>query len=231
MFSKKNRNQGPSWVEVVLAAILSMILGVAAAIVLLALRPVIKGAPPKDAPAGALYYVEGSRDFNRTPEVEAKKKRFVAGDSVTLQEGELNVLLGASAPTPAAPDPKKAADKDKPGDKPAVPDKLVDIGPLNGRIAGGKIQFGAPVTFSFNGLSEMVIVQTQGAFEKRGAVFAYVPETLYFGGCPLVRVPVLRDLVLNKLLFNQAVPSDLYTAWTKLAAVTIDGNTLHLRMP
>jgi hypothetical protein len=51
------------------------------------------------------------------------------------------------------------------------------------------------------------------------------------GGCPFIRVPIIRELVLSHLLFTTPVPKDLYAAWTKLAAVSIDGNTLHLRMP
>jgi len=232
MFSK-NRNKAPSRFEVALAAVLSVLLGVLAAIVLLSLKPVTKvTAIPKDAPANAIFYIEGTREFSRTGEVEDKRKRFIAGESVAVQEGEMNVFLGANAPAaaPTPPAPKPGA---KPDDKapPAPPAKAVDIGQLNCRIALGEIQFGAPVTFSFFGISELIIVQTSGTFEKRGNTFVYVPDTLYFGGCPLARVPVLRELVMNKLLFYQPVPSDLYNAWLKLAGVTIDGNTLHLRMP
>jgi hypothetical protein len=44
-------------------------------------------------------------------------------------------------------------------------------------------------------------------------------------------VPVLRELVLSKLLFVQPVPADIAASWSRLAAVTIDGSVLKLKMP
>jgi hypothetical protein len=229
----KSSRKGPSWFEVGLGAFLSVILGIALGIALLASKPVSKVTEiPKDPPPGAVYYIEGSRDFNKTPEVEEKRKSFVAGESISVEEGELNILLSAGEKPAAAP----AAAPAKPGDKapdapPTAPSKLLDVGTLNARIHEGHIQFAAPVTVTAFTVSATVIVQTTGTFLQRGSGFVFDPDSIYVGGCPVSRVPVLRELVLSKLLFVQPVPADIAASWSRLAAVTIDGSTLKLKMP
>lgn len=227
----KSKQKGPSWFEVGLAAFLSVILGIALGLALLASKPVSKVTEiPKDAPPGAVYYIEGARDFNKTPDVEEKRKSFVAGESITVEEGELNILLSAGEKPPAAAAAAKPGDK-APDAPPAAPTKTLDVGTLNARIHEGRIQFAAPVTLSAFTVSTTVIVQTTGTFIQRGNGFVYDPDTILVGGCPVSRVPILRELVLSKLLFVQPVPSDIAASWARLAAVTIDGSTLKLKMP
>jgi hypothetical protein len=228
----KSSQKGPSWFEVGLGAFLAVILGVALGIILLASKPVAKVTEiPKDAPPGAVYYLEGARDFNRTPEVEEKRKSFVAGQSIAVDEGELNILLsaGEKAAAPAGA-PAKPGDK-APDPAAAAAAKMVSVGTLNARIRMGHIQFAAPVNYNFFTLSGSVIVQTTGTFIPRGSGFVYDPDSIYVGGCPVSRVPILRELVLSKLLFVQPVPADIAASWGRLAAVTIDGSTLKLKMP
>jgi hypothetical protein len=226
----KSKQKGPSWFEVGLGAFLSVILGIALGIALLASKPVSKVTElPKDPAPGTIYYIEGARDFNKTPEVEEKRKSFVAGESVSVEEGELNILLSAGEKA-APPAPAKPGDKaaDAP---PAAPTKVLDVGTLNARIHDGHIQFAAPVTVSAFTVSATVIVQTTGTFIQRGSGFVYDPDSILVGGCPVSRVPVLRELVLSKLLFVQPVPADIAASWSRLAAVTIDGSVLKLKMP
>ena len=224
MSAKNKIVKGPTWFEVGLGAALSIILGCALGAVLLVMKPVQKVKElPKDAPSGAVYYIEGSRDFNKTPDVAAKRKAFTDGETVELSEGEINVLLGASA-RPAAP----AA---KPGDKAPVDSRAVDTSPLNARLYDGKLQLSDTVTLNIFGATGSFIVQATGAFAKHGSSFEFEPESFYVGGCPVHRLPVVKDILLRKLLFAQPAPDDLAAAWRKLSDVSIVGSTLRLRMP
>jgi hypothetical protein len=222
--AKRKTQKGPSWFEVGLGAFLSVVLGLVLGVAYMVAKPVqaVKEIP-KDAPAGAVYYIEGVRDFDKTEDVEDKRKRFLGGDSIEMQEGEVNVLLG-NADRPASA--SKPADKGPPAAPP-----MFDTGSLNVRIRDGKIQFGAPVNYNVFTVMGAVTVHSSGTFEKRGSEFTFVPDTLYVGGCNLVHIPFAREWVMGRLLFARPIPDDIGAAWSKLIAVSIDGNTLRLRMP
>lgn len=224
MSAKNKKDRAPSVAEVALGAALSIILGCALGAGLLVIKPVLKVKEiPKDAPANAVYYIEGSRDYNRTADVAAKRKAFAAGESVELSEGELNVLLGSLA---------QQAPAQKPGDKGPPPDaKTLDVGALNARIHDGKLQLSDTVTVNAMGATFSYIVQATGGFERRDSGFVFVPETFYVGGCPLQRLPLVKDYLLRKLIFAQPAPEDLAAAWPKLAGVAIEGPMLSLKMP
>ncbi len=226
MISKKTKAaKGPSWLEVGLGAVLSVALGVVVGAAYLVAKPVVVVKEiPKDAPSGTVYYIEGTRDFNKSVVIDEKRKSLSAGESVSVEEGELNALIGSMA---------KPSGGAKPGDKAAPPSdlKVIDIGTLNVRIRGGKIQLATPVTVNLFGASFSVIAQANGTFSRHGAAFAFDPETTYVGGCPVQHLPFATDYVLRKLLFVQPVPEDILAAWPKLADVSIAGSTMQLRMP
>lgn len=226
MCARKKTEKGPSWFEVILGAALSVVLGGVLGAAYLVFKPVpnVK-AVPKDAPAGAVYYIEGARDFNRSVDVAEKRKSFVGGESVDIEEGELNVLL--SSPNPSDPNAAPA----KPGQPPPASQKTIDVGSLNARLHTGRIQFADTVRFNVFGIIGSFVVQADGDFKKVGPVFAFDPDVIYVGGCPVQRFLFFRSLILNKLLFAQPVPEDIATAWSKLSDVTIDGSTLRLKMP
>ncbi len=222
--SAKKSQKGPSQVEIVLGVVLSVALGIVLGAVYLALKPVHKVREvPKDAPSGAVYYIEGIRDFNKSADMAAKRKAFAAGESVDLEEGELNVMFSSLGGTSG---PAKPADKSAP-----VEPKAVVIGSPNVRIHGGKIQFADTLTVNLFGVTETLIVQSTGAFERRGSGFEFVPEVFYVGGCPLQRIPIVGSWLLRKTLLAQPVPDDIAAGWSKLADVTIDGSLLKLKMP
>lgn len=208
--------------EVGLGAVLAVVLGVLLGAAYLVTRPVLKVKEiPKDAPSSAVYFIEGSRDFDKTVDVSEKRKAFDGGESVDVTEGEINVFL-SGLEKPAG----KPADKGAPADP-----KMLDASSFNTRLHNGKIQLADTVTLNAYGISEAVIVQATGTFEKHGSEFEFVPDEFYVGGCPVQRLPFVKDWLLSKLLFTQAVPDDLATAWQKLAEVQIDGSTLRLKMP
>jgi hypothetical protein len=223
----RNQQRGPTVLEVTLGAALSVALGVVLGAAYMVLKPVeLVPSIPKDPPAGALYYIEGVHGFNKTGGLEDKRKAFLAGQSVEVDEGEINLLLGFT-PKPAPPPPPK------PGDKPApAPDaKMLVIGSLNARVRDGKIQFGTAVDFNILTVMGTVFVRAEGTFEKQGTEFVFEPETVYLGGCPVTHIPFAKEWVMSKFLFARPVPADIAGAWAKLSDVTIDGSTLRLKMP
>jgi hypothetical protein len=222
----KKKQRGPTWFEVGFGAFLSVILGLALGAAYMVNRPVTKvTAIPKDAPAGAIYYIEGERDFNKEPEIDEMRKTFLTGGSVSVSEGELNEFLGEMGKLASSDDSQKAADKAPP------PSGFVTPGTLNARMKDGKITLASTVTFTVLTVSVPIIVQATGTFSKHGSSFGFDPETFYVGGCPMMRFLFLRDWAQSKLLFAQAVPGDLAAAWSKLVGVSIDSSGLQLKGP
>jgi hypothetical protein len=223
----KNSKRGPSWIEVILGAVLSVILGVALGAAYMINRPVTKVTSiPKDPPAGAVYLIEGVKNLNRE-DVAEMRKSFVDGESMVVDEGDLNGFLAsiARAPTPAV----AAA---KPGDKAAPPEaKLIETSAVNARIHEDKIQFSDTATITFMGVSVPVIVQTTGTFVKTSSGFEFEPESIYVGGCPMQRMIFIRGWLLKKLLYTVSPPDDVATAWSKLADVSIGASKLRLKAP
>jgi hypothetical protein len=227
---KKNKKEkaGPGWAEVILGAILAVALGVVLGAAYMVNLPVKKvPSIPKDAPSGAVFYIEGSKDMSTTGVTE-KRRLFDAGETVEVDEGEMNALFGtlvkASAPAPAP---------SKPGDKtpPPADAKFLEMSALNARIHDQKIQFGDTATLSLFGITDAVIVQATGTFEKGSSGYEFEPETILVGGCPVQRLIFLRGWIMNKLLFTSHPPDDLAAAWSKLSDVSIDGTKLRLKSP
>src|SRR3954449_9514460 len=102
--------RGPSWAEVILGALLSVILGVIIGALLLILRPVVVAKDtPKDIDPKVVYFIEGPRDAGKSAQAQAKRKNFIEGQSITITDNELNALVpqtggaGAGAAPPKAP--------------------------------------------------------------------------------------------------------------------------------
>jgi hypothetical protein len=228
----KKSQRGPSMIEVVLGACLSVALGVVLGAAYMVAKPVTKVTSiPKDAPSSAIYYIEGLKDLNRTGLAE-KRKQFTSGDSVVVDEGELNAFFASLStrvvPTAAQPKP---GDKAPPPAPPPADAKLLDTTPLNARIRESKIQFGNTVTVSAFGYSFSAIVQATGTFSKHGTEFQFDPDSFMVGGCPMQKLILIRSYVMNRLLFATPPPEDVAVAWSKLADVTLDGSKLRLKMP
>jgi hypothetical protein len=217
---------GPSWTEVVVGAVLSLLLGIVLAIVLLVFKPVmVSRVVPKEGERDprAVYYIEGQHTGSRRAEALAKRKAFLDGQSVTIGEDEINALVAAgTTPTPAeAGQPKGATARN---------DALA-VGMVNFRIRDGVMQVGAPVQVRVLGLDQRIIVQARGGFAKSGDVFVFSPSELYLGSCPVQNLPFLARYVRNQFVAAQPIPADLAAAWGKLADVAIEGDVLKLTMP
>jgi hypothetical protein len=229
MLKKNKAVKGPTWFEIGFAAFLSAVLGVVLGAAYLVSKPVTKAdAVPKDAPAGRLFYIEGKRDVNKTTSALEKRKRFASGESVSLTEGEINVLFQPTGKS--ADEPKKPAAKGAP--PPPPPEvKMLDIGSVNTRISDGEVQFGDSVTYNVYGFTGVIFVHTRGSFARRGAQFVFVPAVTYVGGCPVDRIPFAREWVFRNLLFTAPFPDDVSAAWQKLVGVSVSGSSLELNMP
>jgi hypothetical protein len=221
--------RGPSWLEVILGAVLSLILGVMLGAVLLALRPVVavkEGFKEAERDPKLVYYVQGARDGGRAGPAAAKRKAFVEGKSVSVSEEELNALVATVPPANSG-----AAKPTEPGKAPSADDATFAPGALNFRIQNGALQVALPMTVNALGLSHKLIVQAHGGFVKKGGLFVYEPHTFYVGSCPVQKLPFLVGYFQRKFLSAQSIPDDVSASWSKLANVAIEGRTLKLTMP
>lgn len=216
----------PSWTEVILAAALSVILGAAVGVVVLALKPLTAVRElPKEPAAGTIYYVLGSRDTARAKQAAAKRKTFAQGGSVSLTEDEVNSLLAAPLPAPAA----------KAGTPAATPANTggagLSAGEPNVRFHDGAVQIVVPVTLNLLGLQQEMTVLAKGTFVKKSGGFRFEPQTLYLGSCAVQRLPLLREFVAGRMLASHAVPDDVAAVWPRVASVAVEGSVLKLTMP
>lgn len=206
---------GPSWTEVILGAVLSLLLGVVLAAVYLVLKPVATVKElPKEPAADVVYYIEGTRDLTKSRQAAAKQKAFVQGGSVVLNEDELNTLLGV---TPKAADPAAA---------PA--EKTITPGTPNFRIRDNVLQIGVPVQIKVAGFAQNVIVQARGGFAQHGDTWVFDPTEFYVGSCPLQRLPAAEGFLMKQIMGGATIPEDLTAAWKRLTGVAVEDATLRL---
>lgn len=229
--SAKTRGQGyePSWTEVTIGALLSVIIGALFGVVYLVVKPVVtvKEMPKEEeVDRTAVYFIEGGRDGGKSRDAAAKRKAFVGGTPVILNEHELNSYV-----TPAAAPAKPAAPGAKPAAAPAAPGAGYTSGVVNFRIHDSQLQIGVPVKIDLFGLELSVVVQTRGTFVKKEGGFAFDPATMLVGSCPVDRLPAARSFVMEKFIATQKVPEDISKAWAKLTDVAVVGSALKLTMP
>ena len=229
--SAKTRGRGyePSWTEVTIGALLSVIIGALFGVVYLVVKPVVtvKEMPKEEeVDRTAVYFIEGGRDGGKSRDAAAKRKAFVGGTPVILNEHELNSYV-----TPAAAPGKPAAPGAKPAAAPAAPGAGYTSGVVNFRIHDSQLQIGVPVKIDLFGLELSVVVQTRGTFVQKEGGFAFDPATMLVGSCPVDRLPAARSFVMEKFIATQQVPEDISKAWAKLTDVAVVGSALKLTMP
>jgi hypothetical protein len=241
---------GPSFLEVILGAVLSLLLGIALAAVYLIAKPVaLVHEIPKEPVKGTVYYIEGSKDTTKGRAWVRKRKVLIGGGSVALTEDELNAAVEvppdkskpAAVPVPAAKPPAKPpapgapAPVATPAGPPAVPGQLLAVGVPNFRLHDGELQIGVPctITVPLVGYSQPVTVVAVGGFVKDGDTFVFDPKSFYVGSLLVDRLPGVADFVTKKIMAAQTIPPDLAAAWKKLADVNFDAKTkaLVLAMP
>jgi hypothetical protein len=231
-FRKVDRAKyGPSVIEVFLDGVLSLLLGLTFALAYLAAKPVQIAKPSAKEPvAGPTTYVKGSRDGNRGKQWLRKKQLLTEGNSVAVNEDELNVWITAGT-EPEPPEP--SAPKKLTQTPPPPPVGILSFGVPNFRVRNGTLQIGCEGTLNLEmvALKHPLVMRATGQFVKKDDGFTYVPEQFYLGCCPLHRLPGVANLVLERLLGKVKIPEDIAVAWKKLADVSVDGSSLLLTMP
>jgi hypothetical protein len=219
---------GPGLVEIFLGAVLSLLLGGTCALAYLMLKPVQISKPSlKEQVPGLTTYIRGTRDNDRGKQWLRKKQLFTEGNSVAVNEDELNAWISAGTePVPQKPDaPKTLTQIAAP-----PPVGVLSFGTPNFRIQNGVLQIGSEGTLNLEAvaLKHPLVMRAAGRFVKKDDGFAFVPEQLYLGCCPLHRLPGVADLVFQHVLENMKIPEDIAAAWKKLADVSVDGSSLLL---
>ena len=215
---------GPGWVEVIIGALLSMLLGAVLGFAYLVTKPVATVRElPKEKVAGQVYYLEGSKDGRKGQTWLRKRQAFLEGQSVELTEDELNTALTTPTEKPKEGTAAPAAAK-----PPPAADALFVPGSVNFRLADDQLQIGLPVKCPLLGLT--ILVQAAGGFEKAGDTFRFAPRTFYVGSCPVHRVPIVESIVLKRVFAGQAMPDDLAAAWKKLTDAKVEGRVLKLQL-
>ncbi|MBA4138019.1 MAG: hypothetical protein C0518_11935 [Opitutus sp.] len=214
---------GPSTLEVALGAVLGLALGVVFAAVYLIFKPVTAVKEmPKEPATGMVYYLSGRTDGNKARGWQQKVATFVKGGSVIANEEELNAWAASiSAPTGVARPVAPGA----PAPAPAGGDFLSASG-LNFRLEGERMHVGQKVLLNYFGLAKEVVMQAEGGFTRTGDGFAFQPERLYLGSCPLHALPGASGALAKALVAKQNVPDDFRAAWAKITALAVEGGLL-----
>ena len=194
----------------IIAAVLSIVTGLAWAVLVLALKPVVKLAPDVELEAPApdvVYYREGKRDNLRTRIAADTFNRFLAGNSVKVDEVDLNALRLTALESTGS---------------------FYKINAPSFRLRDDQLQIGAGVNLHVYGYPITTHVQTTGTFVRKGEIFAFEPTTMWVGSCPVHRLPLFGAPLMAKIIAAQAWPETIVTAWSKLSDVKVSESSLSL---
>jgi len=212
---------GPGWIEVILGALLSVMVGIVLSAVFLIFKPVTTAKElPKEPVANTVYFLEGTRDSSKTRELASKRKLLAEGGAVAFNEDELNTI---AIPPVAAPVAKKM---ELP--QPVAAKKTITPGTPNFRIRNSVMQIGVPVQLSAFDMDYGIVVQARGGFSQVGDAVVYQPAEVYVGSCPLGRLPIVRDFFLKQIVGDLKISDEMLTGWRNIAAASVEGSALHL---
>ena len=227
---------GPSVTEVALGAVLGLLVGVLVAGVYLVFKPVVQvKVLPKEPLRSVVYYIPGDESNAKSKGWQAKQKQFLAGNTISVVEEELNAWSAsagtaapaakpvAKAPAPEKPKPAAKADEAKP-----APEGFVIPYAPNFKVVGDKLQVGLKCTLNWYGLTFDTTVVATGGFSKSGDLVVFTPQKVYLGSCPLHLLPALSGVFVSHIISKEKVSDEIRTAWTKLTAITIEGGALKI---
>jgi|GEM_PF-4437755 len=220
--AKIDKTKGPRPVEIVIAGILSFVLGVVGAALFLAFQEpeeVTTLPDPEDREFAVVYYKPGSRG-DQSHGTWAVKKQVVErqrSGTVVLIEEELNQWV--------------ATEYQDPGEGEEGPVLHISPGTPRFRIDEGVFHVGMPLDWSIFGMSREFKSQAFGSFERRGGQYVFAPERVYVGSMPVPNVFGLSNMLVRRVVNAFDVPGPLREGWANLESVTVDGESLRLVIP
>lgn len=165
--------------------------------------------------------------FLSSTESGQKELEKMAKEAAAAEVAAAKAKAGAKSPGKAAKPAAEAPAEETPAEAP--PDELLTFKTVNFRIRNGVVQVGLPGTVNPPfGYQLPVVVQTRGAFEKRGDMYVFVPDEFMIGSFPLHRFPQAMEYVMKKAMADEALPPELLGAWKKVKTVVVDDKTLKL---
>jgi len=212
----------PGLVEIIAGSVLSLLAGVLLAALFLIFKPVASvDQLPKDAKDGGVYFVQGRKDWNSGRRWLFKRDSFVQGHSVSVTEDELNAWVEAIYP-PLPTTPPSAKDKEK---------KEVDVpwlqqGTPNLRLTADGLSLGVVCDLNIFGLTQKVVVQSEGHFAKTKGAVVFQPNTLFVGSLPLHRFRPIKGFAFRLLAGLYQFPAELENAWAKLGDAKVERSQL-----
>jgi hypothetical protein len=222
MAKASDKNKGPRPVEIGIAAVLSLILGVVGGALFLAFQaPVEANTPPNEEERrfGAVYYIPGKPGGQQHATWQPKREALLRGRSGTMPiiEEELNQWAAAEWRQPQAGD-----------DGPVL---NVRPGTPRFRISEGVFHVNMPLEWSVFGQSKEFKSQAHGGFARRGGIYVFDHERVYIGSMPVPKIFGLSNNVVRRVVNSFDVPEELREGWAGLENVAIEAETLQLTIP
>lgn len=208
-----------------LAAALCIFLGLLYGGYSLAITPVteVREFPAEDEiEPNTVYFVQPSERGGSG--YKAREAALLSNKAGTIQltEGELNTWSRNNFKFGA---PKKPGEEEESGYieiKPSAPKFRID--------KGGTLNMSMNIEVTAFGLSEKMLLQSEGTFNNNSGVWAFSPSRTYIGSAPVPNAGLAPQLLsrVYKLFENTETFKELYPAWNNLSQVKVTDNTLIL---
>jgi len=217
----KSKNKEPRLWEIVVAAILSLIVGLLGAVaflVTLAPEEVSELPEPGERELGRVYLIKGEEGDSSHATWEAKEEAVKAQRSgeISVVEEELNQWAEA----------RLGGDGEGSGEASFL---HVESGVPNFRLEEGELFVSIPLTWNLFGFAETFESQTSGTFRQRGGSFEFDHDRVYVGSCPL---PDFFAKRLVRDVIDSFQPLDeLREGWANLENVSLEEEELALVIP
>ncbi len=217
----RQKDKGPKPVEIAVAGVLTLLLGLVGGGLFLALQPIKEVREPvseDEREFGAVYYVRGRSGTQEHQTWQVKKEAVnsaISGEFEVVEQ-ELNLW--------AANDFRHIEDSGG---------GFVHIQPSTPsfRIADSELQAALPLEWNIFGLNRKIQSQARGTFERRGGVYTFSPDRVYIGACPVPRVFGLADYFVNKVVAAFEVTPEFRDGWSQIEELSLDGETLRFVIP
>ena len=211
----KRELYGPSFFEVTIGAVISLVLGGVLAAGYLIAQPVqtVRSLPQEPDP-DRVYYVMGSARSSQGGQW-LRKKQMISEEgtiAISLTSDELNTWYSSSETKPDS--------AEGPG--------MISTQSINFRLHEGALQVGLPCDISLPGFSRSFVVQARGGFSTDGDRFTFQPQEIMIGQLAAHKLPIVGGFVMNRIFAAQEIPHEIEDDWDSLDDVSVQGDKLAL---